>query len=306
MNSQQLRLIAVALAVLLLLWGGSELLSRGSDTVTGSFALPKLSQADVDTVTIIKGTDSVVLAKQSSGTWSVNGRRAAADAIGELFQAFTDTTRPELVAQAAASFARLGVDSAGGRWLRIRHAGKAQLALILGERGPDYQSAYLRRPGDTHVYLWRGRLASVADRAVEGWRDRRIAALAVDSIAALDVVRGKDRYTLARARAAWTLNGTRTDSAAVARYLDRVKVITAAGFATPAALDSAKARAVRRLAVRGAHGVVLTLAFDSTPTVFLVHHVGGVGGDGATVYRMNFWDVDGVTPASRSLLPPKK
>ena len=306
MNSQQLRLIAVALAVLLLLWGGSELLSRGSDTVTGSFALPKLSQADVDTVTIIKGTDSVVLAKQSSGTWSVNGRRAAADAIGELFQAFTDTTRPELVAQAAASFARLGVDSAGGRWLRISHAGKAQLQLILGERGPDYQSAYLRRPGDTHVYLWRGRLASVADRAVEGWRDRRIAALAVDSIAALDVVRGKDRYTLARARAAWTLNGSHTDSAAVARYLDRVKVITAAGFATPAALDSAKARAVRRLAVRGAHGVVLTLAFDSTPTVFLVHHVGGVGGDGATVYRMNFWDVDGVTPASRSLLPPKK
>jgi len=306
MNSQQLRLIAVALAVLLLLWGGSELLSRGSDTVTGSFALPKLSQADVDTVTIIKGTDTVVLAKQSSGTWSVNGQRAAADAIGELFQAFTDTTRPELVAQAAASFARLGVDSAGGRWLRIRHAGKAQLELILGERGPDYQSAYLRRPGDTHVYLWRGRLASVADRAVEGWRDRRIAALAVDSIAALDVVRGKDRYTLARARSAWTLNGTRTDSAAVARYLDRVKVITAAGFATPAALDSAKGRAVRRLAVRGAHGVVLTLAFDSTPTVFLVHHVGGVGGDGATVYRMNFWDVDGVTPASRSLLPPKK
>ena len=305
MSARHLKFIAIGLAALLLLWGGSELLSRGSDTVTGSFALPRLSQADVDTVTIIKGTDTVVLAKQS-GTWSANGHRAAADAIGELFQAFTDTARPELVAQAAASFARLGVDSAGGRWLHVRHAGKPQLELILGERGPDYQSAYVRRPGDTHVYLWRGRLASVGDRGADGWRDRRIAALAVDSITALDVVRGKDRYTLARTRSAWTLNGSRTDSAAVIRYLDRLKAMTAAGFATPAALDSAKARAVRRLAVRGAHGVLLALAFDSTPSVFLVHHVAGVGGEGSTVYRMSFWDVDGVTPASRSLLPPKK
>src|SRR5690349_12221245 len=174
MSARHLKFIAIGLAALLLLWGGSELLSRGSDTVTGSFALPKLSQADVDTVTIIKGTDSVVLAKQSVGTWSANGHRAAADAIGELFQAFSDTARPELVAQAAASFARLGVDSAGGRGLRARHAGKPQLELILGDRGPDSQSASLRRPGDTHVYLWRGRLASVGDRAAEGWRDRRI------------------------------------------------------------------------------------------------------------------------------------
>jgi len=301
MSAKHLRFIAIALAVMLLLWGGSELLSRGSDTVTGSLALPKVAQADVDTITIVKGSDTVVLAKQSSTLWSVNGHRAATDAVGELFQAFADTAHPELVAQAAASFVRLGVDSAGGRWLRVRHGDKSQLELILGARGPDYQSAYLRRPGDSHVYLWRGRLASVADRAAESWRDKRIAALPADSIAALDVARGKDRYTLTRARGSWTLNGGRTDSAAVARYLDRLKTVTATGFAAPAALDSAKARAVRRLTVRGGHGVLLTLAFDSTASGFLVHHLAGRGGEGATVYRMNFGDVDGLTPASRSL-----
>jgi len=57
--------------------------------------------------------------------------------------------------------------------------------------------------------------------------------------------------------------------------------------------------------VRGAHGVLLTLAFDSTAAGFLVHHLAGAGGEAATVYRMNFWDVDAVTPASRSLLPTK-
>src|SRR2546422_11368912 len=65
MTSKQLKLIAAALAVLLLLWGGSALLSRGSDTITGSLAVPALVEADVDTITIVKATDSIVLVKQA-------------------------------------------------------------------------------------------------------------------------------------------------------------------------------------------------------------------------------------------------
>jgi len=305
-SAKHLRLIAAGLVVLLLLWGGSELLSRGSDSVTGSLALPALSQADVDTISVIAGTDSIVLARQSPTTWSVNGHRVAPDAVGEVFQALADTARRELVAQAPASFARLGVDSAAARRLRLARGGKPLLELIVGTRAGDFQSVYLRRPGDAHVYLWRGRLAALMDRPLEGWRDKRIAALDPDSIVALDVVRGKDRYVLKRAGKGWTLNGQTTDSAAVARYVDRLKTITAVGFPPPAAVDSAKARRVRRLDVRGTHAVLLTLAFDSTTPGFLVHHLAGVGGEGATLYRMNFWDVDGLTPASRSLLPPKK
>jgi len=304
MSAKHLKLIAGGLVVLLLLWGGSELLSRGSDSVTGSLALPALTQADVDTISVVSGSDSIVLARLSPTVWSVNGHRAAPDAVGEVFQALADTARRELVAQAPSSFARLGVDSAAGRRLRLAHAGKPLLELIIGRAG-EYQSSYVRRPGDTHVYLWRGRLASVVDRPVDGWRDKRIAALEPDSIAALDVVRGKDRYSLKRSGKGWTLNGQATDSAAVARYLDRLKTITAVGFATPAAVDSAKSRAVRHLGVRGGRDVLLTLAFDSTTSVFLVHRLAGVGGEGATLYRMNFWDVDGLTPASRSLLRAK-
>jgi hypothetical protein len=305
MSARHLRLIAIGLVVLLLLWGGSELLSRGSDSVTGSLALPALSQTDVDTIALIKAADSIVIRRESPTAWSVNGHRAAPDAVRDVFQALADTARPELVAQAPASFARLGVDSAGGRWLRLSRGGKPLLQLIVGARASDFQSVYVRRPGDTHVYRWRGGLGSAVDHPVDGWRDKRIATLQPDSIVALDVARGKDRYALKRTGKRWTLNGQATDSAAVARSLGRLTTITAAGFATPAAVDSAKARAARRLTVRGAHGVLLTLAFDSTAAGFLVHHLAGAAGEGATVYRMNFWDVDAVTPASRSLLPTK-
>lgn len=306
MSAKHLKLIAIALAVLLLLWGGSELFSHGSDTVTGSLAIPAMTAAEVDTISFVKKADSILLVKHGAD-WSANGHRAVPDAVSDLLRALNDSVRPEVVAQDTSSWTRLGVDSAGARWLTVRRGVKGPFRLILGARGQDYQSMYLRHPGDPRVYLWRGSLTNLADRPVDEWRDKRIAALQPDSIVAVDVQRAKDPYTLKRTGKVWTLKGAATDSAAVARYLDRLKTITALGFATPKDIDSTRAaRSARRLAVRGGHGLLLSLAFDSTGAVYLVHHLAGVGGEGPTVYRMNSWDVDGLTPASRSLLPTKK
>ncbi len=313
MSSAQLKVIAGGLLVLLLLWGASALLSRGPDSVRPALDLRVPALADVDSITITKGRDTIAIARQSATDWTVNGHRAALASVTELVQALRDTVRPELVAQDSSSFARLHVDSAGGRWLRLRRGGKPVLEVIVGTRPADFQSAYLRRSGDAHVYLWRGRLGTLVDRTLDDWRDKRIAGVAPDSIAAVDVVRGADRYALTRAGRGWKVNGTMADSSAVARYLERFKAITAAGFATPEEADSLRTRRpsarrspARRLAVRSARGILLSLAFDSTAGGFLVRHEAGAGGEGATVYRMNVWDVDGVTPASRSLLPASK
>src|SRR5205823_6310082 len=150
-SAKQLRLIILTLAVVLLLWGASERFSRGSDTVTGGFSLPAPARAHADTISLVKGQDSIVLAKQSATVWSENG------------------------------------------------------------------SAYVRRPGDSHVFLCRGRLASLADRAADEWRDKRIAVVTPDSVVLVDVERGKDRYTLRRAGKAWTLDRAAADPGAVAR-----------------------------------------------------------------------------------------
>src|SRR2546426_582755 len=222
MSAKHLKLIALALVVVLLLWGGSELFSRGSDTVTGGLSVPALAQSDVDTISVVKGTDSIIVAKSATG-WTANGRRAAPDAVNDFFLALRDSVAPELVAQDSSSFDRLNVDSATGRWVRVRRGGKPLLALIVGARGSEYASAYVRRPGDSHVYLWRGRLAPLADRA------------------------GGARCT-----------------------------------------------------------TLVALVFDSIPGAFWIRRTrgGAAGGDAGTLYRMNAWDVDGLTPASRSLAPP--
>ena len=305
MSAKQLKLIALGLAVLLLLWGGSALFSRGSDTVTGSLTMPALQAADVDSIILGTGAEALRIAKQAPTAWTVNGARAAPASVDEVFQALTERVRPELVAQDASSFARLHVDSATGRPLRLVRGGKPVLEVIVGGRGNEFQSVYLRRPGEARVYLWRGALASVVSRPAEDWRDKRIAVLDPDSIGALDVQRGRERYTVRRVGKTWVLDGAATDSAAVAQYLGRVRTITAAGFASAKEVDSTQAlRPTRRLSVRGRQGVLVTLAFDSTPGGFVVRHLAGVGGEGATVYRMNLWDVDGLTPARRALARP--
>ena len=310
MSPKQLKAIAMGLAVLLLLWGASELFSRGSDTVTGSFALPALNQGDADTIALVKGADSVVLAKQSSTEWTANGHRAAPDAVNDLFQALRDTVKPELVAEDSSSFGRMGVDSATGRWLRISSGGKPLFRLVVGARGSEYSSAYVRRPGEARVYLWRGRLAGLVDRATDEWRDKRIAVVQPDSVQTVEVDRGKDRYTLQRRDTAWTLGRAPTDSGAVARLLERYRSIVAASFASAKAADSTRAmRPTRRLALRDARGALLVaLSFDSTSGGYIVRRTGGTasGGEPAAVYRLNTWDVDGLTPAAASLLPTKK
>ena len=267
MSAHNLKLIAAGLALLLLLWGASALLSRGSDSVRGALELHAPAMADVDSITIVKGADTICLARQSVTAWTVNGHPAALASVTDLFQALRDTTPPppELVAQDSSSFRRLQVDSAGGHWLRLRRSGKVQLELVVGGRGPDFESAYLRRPGDAHVYLWHGRLGSTVDRTVDDWRDKRIAALTPDSVAAVEVVRGKERYALTRSGRTWKVNGAAADSGAVARYLDRLKTISAAGFATQQQIDSTRAaRPGRRLAVRSARGGACSSRWRST------------------------------------------
>ena len=308
MSSQHLKLIAAGLVLLLLLWGGSALLSRGPDSVRASLDLRLPADSYVDAISIAKGADTIALARRSATQWIVNGHPAAMASVTELLQALRDTAppRPELVAQDSSSFTRLRVDSAGGRWLRLQHGGKVELALIVGTRPTDYGSAYLRRPGDAHVYLWRGRLGSLVDRTLDDWRDKRIAVLPPDSIAAVDVVRAKDSYALSHAGKTWKVNGAAADSGAVARYLDRLKAITASGFAAPQDTASRKkSRQERRLTVRSPRRVLLSLTFDSIAGGFVVRRPAGARGEDSTVFRMNAWDVDGVTPTRASLLPPK-
>lgn len=293
MSARQLRLLVIALVGLLVLWGTSRLLSRGSDVVRGSLAFPGITAGSADSVVITHGADTVRLARAGE-RWTMNGYPASLQAVQDLFLALRDSAPPEVAAISPTSFARMGVDSTGGWWVHVSGAGREALRLVIGGGGTEYGTGYLRRPGSDTVFLWRGRLPELVRRPAEQWRDHRIAAVIPDSVRRIAIERGARRYELSAEPHGWRLAQAAADSAKVAAFLGRFRDLEAAGFATPAQADSALHHAPRRrVTLRGTSGgPLLALTIDSTASGYWVRREGD-----STVYRMDSWNADPLTPA---------
>jgi hypothetical protein len=301
MSGKQLARLAIVLVVLLLLWGAAAFARRRETADTSDrFKLPKITRNQVDSVRITRAGDTAVLVRQDSTTWQVNGHPASRTAVNDLLVALEDTApAAELVAERPGSHAGLGVDSAGGARVQIISKGKVLADLFSGRRTRDLDGGYIRYAGKNETYAVQGRLADVLGRNSDDWRDHRIAAVASDSVASLEITRGRLSYTLKREGKGWTLGDDRkADSAEVAGLLGALSQVDAAGFANAAQADSAKfSPPDRRLRVlRKERTPVLTLVFDSTASGFWVRP-----DTGRTIYRVESWTADRLTPADTSV-----
>jgi len=301
MSGKQLARLAVLLVVLLLLWGAAAL-ARRRETVDTSdrFTLPKIPRDQVDSIRIARAADTAVLVRQDSANWRVNGHPASSTAVGDLLTALEDTApAAELVAERPASHAGLGVDSAGGARVQIVAKGKVLADLVSGHSTRDMDGGYLRYAGKNETYAVRGRLADLLGRSSDEWRDHRIAAVAGDSVGSVEVTRGRRSYSLRRTAKGWSLaSGGAADSAAVAGLLGAFSQVEASGFANGAQIDSAKFTPPdRRVRVLRKDGTPLVaLVFDSTASGFWVR-----SDTGRTIYRMEAWTADRLTPADTSV-----
>ena len=299
MTPRQLALIAIAFAALLLLWGAAALI-RGRGT-EGVAVLPKLTPAAVDTVVIARPTDTTVLARRDSSEWTINGYRADGALVSTLLDALADSTRrADVVAERTASHEGLGVDSAAGSRVRIAGRGGVLADLVAGNRTPDLEGGYLRRSGDSTVYLLRGPLPGLLERGTDEWRDGRMAGVPADSVAAVEVTRGRRTYRLNRSESGWGFADRRSaDSAAVRNLLDAYRRLEAEGFASRAQADSARFEpADRRVRLLRTDGTpLLTLALDSTAAGTFWARVDTA----SVVYRLESWTADRLAPEAGTL-----
>lgn len=302
MSPKQLARLAMVLIALLLLWGAASLARRGSRGPSESdrFALGAIPRDSVDSIIIQRAADTARLARVDSSTWTVNGHRASRNAVQDILAALGDTARrTELAGGRATSHAGFGVDSAKGVRIRIVRGDSTAADLVQGNRGPGLEGGYFRFANDSAVYLVAGNLAQALEQTSDELRDKRIAGVSADSVARIEVSRGRRSYTLRRDGSSWTLaNGARADSSAVVELLSSYGHVEAAGFANPAQADSAKfARPDRQVALLRADGSpLLELAFDSTATGFWVR-----SGEDSTVYRLDTWSADRLAPSDSTL-----
>lgn len=301
MSTKQLLRLAVLLVVLLLVWGAAALASRRGGTAPGDvFRLPKIRRGVVDTVLLARAGDTALLARKDSSTWTVNGHAASSQSIAELFDALEDTTSTgDLVAERKTSHAGLGVDSATGTHVKVRGHGQTLTDLVAGKRSADFAGGYVRRADQESTWQMPGRLVDILSRKSEEWRDRRIASVKADSIAAIEVSRGARRYTLRRSGSTWALvPGGAADSSRAADLASAYGSVTAEGFATDAQADSVRFGQPDRTAhvLRKDGTPIVTLLFDSTKGGFWVKP-----DTGRTIYRIEAWTADRLAPADSTV-----
>jgi hypothetical protein len=302
MSAKQLVRLAAILGVLLLVWGAAALARRREATpAADTFRLPKITRSEVDTVTISRAKDTTILARRDTNTWTVNGHTASPNAVGDLLTALTDSTpASELVAERKGSHAGLGVDDSAGSKVRIKGKGKTLADLVLGKRSQDFSGGYLRRADQESTYVVRGQLIDVLNRSPDDWREHRIARIATDSVAQIEITRGRKSYALLRNEKSWKLaTGVPADSAKMGDLLTAYSSVDATGFASPAqaAHFGQPDRRVRLLRKDGTP--LLTLLFDSTAAGFWVRP-----DTSKTIYRIESWTADRLAPADTTLRKP--
>jgi hypothetical protein len=302
MSAKQLVRLAAILGVLLLVWGAAALARRREATpAADTFRLPKITRSEVDTVTISRAKDTTILARRDTNTWAVNGHPASPNAVGDLLTALTDSApASELVAERKGSHAGLGVDDSAGSKVRITGKGKTLANLVLGKRSQDFSGGYLRRADQESTYVVRGQLIDVLNRSPDDWREHRIARIATDSVARIEITRGRKSYALLRNEKSWKLaTGVPADSAKMGDLLTAYSSVDATGFASPAqaAHFGQPDRRVRLLRKDGTP--LLTLLFDSTAAGFWVRP-----DTSKTIYRIESWTADRLAPADTTLRKP--
>jgi hypothetical protein len=300
MSPAFLRRAAVLLAALVVVWTGLALLRRGWGGEPDEFRLPVLDSSAVTSVTIARPSDTIQVTRTDTG-WVVNGFRAAQNVVSFLLADLADTAaRGELVAEARASHARLGLDSASARRLTVRGSSGVLLDVLVGNRGRVYQSMYLRRDADDRVYQVTTRLIEVVERSLDDWRDKRIVLFPADSFGTVEVQRGRTRFAVERYGTGWRIGADQADSSAVDSWIRRLTDATASSFPTQPEIDSAKFEPPERsVVIRGRAGQVLvSLSFDSTASGYLVRRKP----DG-TVFRLDTWTTSQIFVSDSTLRP---
>jgi hypothetical protein len=154
------------------------------------------------------------------------------------------------------------------------------------------------------VYAVGGELASALARTGEEWRDHTIAKVNTDSVARIQISRGRRSFDLRREGGRWLFgSGAPADSAAVANLLASYRAVEAAGFATKEQRDSLRFDRRRRNArlLDSSGKPLLALSFDSLASGMWIRVEGKGQQAAAEPYRIESWAADQLTPADSTL-----
>jgi hypothetical protein len=136
---------------------------------------PKLKAGDVAQVRVSRAkAGAEVLLTRVGGAWKVGAAMAPADsaALEALLAKLVDAREGSVVSTNPAKQSVYEADAEQGITVRLEGAGgKALAAFVIGARGPDFASCYLRREGASEVLLVTPDFRPDFARPADSWRE---------------------------------------------------------------------------------------------------------------------------------------
>jgi hypothetical protein len=191
----RVREITILVGVLLLLAGIYILAVKpfgrraAESMLRENLLFPELTADLADTITI-KTPSGTLTFTRTDNDWIIgNGRNFHADAarVRESLEAVAGLTKSELVSIVPDKHAVFEVDDRTGSSVVVRGGGTTLANLVVGKRGPDFVTAYVRAAGADEVYLSQPGLSSSLLRSVDDWRDRKVMTFAMNQVTTLTI-----------------------------------------------------------------------------------------------------------------------
>lgn len=312
MTSKHLRWIGILLAIAVALYLPrvfSDEEGRGTLAVEQGFAFHI-----ADPITRIEiaelADDRVIRLERGQPEWTVDGRRVDQSLVDELLGAIGDLASTNLTARNPANHGALGVSETTGRRIDVYTEGGGPLTFHLGNRETrsGTYSFYVRAPGADEVFLLDSPVGGYLSRARDGWRNRTIAQVDVESVRDIVIRRREGEVVIRKDEDVWMVDGVAADSAAMERLVTMLPALSATGFpsdSVAAATDFAVPQLEVDVFAEGGTDVtdrelVLGLRFvrDEEVGDWLVRAV-----DGEEVYRLAASTVSRIAPERSDLIP---
>lgn len=304
MSTRTLTRLLAAAGVLVALWLLIALISRaggsGQPTASDDWSglLASLTPDSVTSVTIEEVHEAPRVLEKQGDAWTIDGFPADSATVARFWTNLADAGADQIVARNPDNHDRMGV--AADSTITVTFSGSpGDRTILVGNEGSGFGTAFARRPDEDDVHLLTGGLRTHFTRSVSDWRDKRIVAIDTANVNRIDVTRGDQSYTLARADSSWTVGGSPAQQSPVTSILEELSAMRATGFFEEG--DSLYA-APPEISV-----TALGAAGDTLGSVTLSSGSGDraartSGND--TVYRLPSFRVDRVAPPLEQLEPP--
>ena len=298
MNEQTLKRIFGALAILVMLWLGSVLLSGrggGGPTTDGAIAsfFEGLDATTVDAVRIA-GPNQTVALQRSGDAWTVNGNLADARNVTRFWDALAGAEVGGVVANNPDNHERLGLSTDSAWTVDFTLADGGMKSVLVGKGGPIHPSGYVRLPDQDAVVVVSGDFRPTVILSITQWRDKTI--LRVDTAAVARVVVETDEgiHVAERSDTTWSVDGEPANANTMRSVLDELANLVALGFVEDGeALEENPRRVIALGAEADTLGIVVVTGESAT------RHARTPGS--AIVFEIPIFRADRITPAIEAL-----